>query len=173
MCKDGMITAIFLAQMSLLMLALNDIVYLHTIVALRRKEEAPLIVKVNGENGILKRGSPAKSRSRGLATKKLSNDVSRSIDLKYGGMGSTFVGLYKGIISVSLAVASGALPIPLGFWLILNPLDPIGESTAMGVDDMIINRSVTPKIYTQEGGSFRIGYWGEGERLSARQVLCF
>lgn len=40
MSEHGMITAIFLTEMSLLMLALYDIVYLHTIVALRGEEKA-------------------------------------------------------------------------------------------------------------------------------------
>jgi hypothetical protein len=71
--------------------------------------------------------------------------------------GSTFVGLYRGIISVSLAVASGALIKPLGFWLIPNPLDPIGESTAMGVEDMVTDRSVKLQIFIQEKGAFP--YW--------------
>ena len=52
---------------------------------------------------------------------------------------------------MSLAVASGVLTMPLGFWLRPNPLDdPTGESTAIGVEDMITDRSVTLKISTQE-----------------------
>jgi hypothetical protein len=59
---------------------------------------------------------------------------------------STFVGLYKGIISVSLAVASGVFTMPLGFWLKPNPLDPTGESTAMGVEDMATDSGAALKI---------------------------
>ena len=63
MCKHGVITSIFLAEVCFLVLAFNYIVYLHTIVALRGKEQASKIVKVDGQNGILKRRSLAESRS--------------------------------------------------------------------------------------------------------------
>jgi hypothetical protein len=66
--KHGMATAIFLAQMRLLMLSFNDIVYLHTVVAFRRKEKPPEIIKADGQNGILKRSGLA---GRWLATKEL------------------------------------------------------------------------------------------------------
>jgi hypothetical protein len=40
MSEHGMITAIFLTEMSLLVLALHDIVYLHTVVAFRGEQKA-------------------------------------------------------------------------------------------------------------------------------------
>lgn len=43
-----MVTSIFLAQVSLLVLALNDIVYLHTIVAFGRKEQTSKVIKADG-----------------------------------------------------------------------------------------------------------------------------
>ena len=141
--KHGVVTAIFLAEMSLLVLSFDDIVYLHTIVAFRRKEKAPEIIKADGQNGILKRRSLA---GRWLATKELLGQYQLSAPLKFRRGDCTFVGLYKGIISVSLAVARGVLTIPLGFWLSPSPLDPMGESTAIGVNDMVTDHSVAFKI---------------------------
>lgn len=66
--KHSVITAIFLAEMSLLVLAFNDVVYLHTIIALRCEKEPAKIVKADGQDGILQR---RRLPSPWLATKQL------------------------------------------------------------------------------------------------------
>lgn len=85
----------------------------------------------------------------GSRRKSFQNGVSH-LSQAPGWKSRTFVGRYRGIISVILAVARGAFTIPLGFWLKPSPLDPMGESTAIGVEDMVTNHRVAFR--------FRIGW---------------
>jgi hypothetical protein len=59
----------------------------------------------------------------------------------------TLVGLYKDIISVSLAVAIGVFIMPFGFWLKPSPLEPMGESIAMGIEDMVTACDIVFKAF--------------------------
>lgn len=50
MCKNGMHATIFLTEVCLVMLALLDVVYLHTVITFRGEKKSPFIVEVHREN---------------------------------------------------------------------------------------------------------------------------
>jgi hypothetical protein len=69
MSEHGMHYTILLAQMSLVVFSLLDIVYLHTVVTFRGEKKSPFVIKVDRKNGALnRRWSPW---SKGISTEVL------------------------------------------------------------------------------------------------------
>jgi hypothetical protein len=124
---------ILLAQVSLVVFSLLDIVYLHTVVTFRGEKKSPFVIKVDRKNGALNRRWSPWPWSRGISTEVLLHvrlalfHVPKEISL-------TFVGRYSDIISETLAVCCCTAGIPLD--LLASPFGPIGESMAIGVEAM-------------------------------------
>lgn len=136
-----------------MVLAIFDTVYLHTVVTFGRKKQATFIIKIQREDRGIGRRWFARNCRWWLAAKVLEGSASARL-LKKREI--TFEGRNKEIISDTLEVGNAPPD------LLPSPFAPMGESIAIGVEDII----------ALFHGSVKVGLFGEIDIWEERDRDC-